>query len=124
MADKEESVAYSGTLVLTERPTEAVFFECPGCTHFAIMLVSEPDYSTGVAFFSSIIADANDTVLAGTANSGASTTSGGRYPTGSGTSYYTGVNFTKDGVEVLRPPNSTAAYWKWFQAGTYEWIAW
>ena len=35
--ENNKVVGYGGIITFSERPTEMVSFECPGCTHFAVM---------------------------------------------------------------------------------------
>ena len=120
----QESVAYSGTLEITERTHEDVFFEAPGATHFAIMMQGEPDYTTGKAFFFSIIANVNKTSSVNSVQAGTSVTVVSFRDTGvpDQTSAY--LIFSEQGVTMKVPGTNNESYRRWFQVGTYDWIAW
>lgn len=120
-----ESIAYGGTIAFDGRPTEAVSFECPGCTHFAIMPKNiEINSGTYGALFISVASIKGDY-----------TTAVATYPTGIGgfvaraytdTQYASTepiVSFTETGVTMEIGDYSDSTY-IWFGGLTYEWIAW
>ena len=120
----KESVAYSGTLEITERTYEDVFFEAPGATHFAIMMQGEPDYTTEKAFFFSIIANVNKTASTNSVQAGTSVSVASFKDTGVIDSASAYLIFSEQGVTMKAPSNNNKPYRRWFQVGIYDWIAW
>ena len=117
--------AYGGIITFSKRPTEAVTFECPGCTHFAIMPLNV-DIVSGKfgAIFINVTA-IKDEYVAGTKT----------YQTGKGgwigfayrEKTYVGTNpnvsFTETGVTMELADYSDSTY-AWFGGFQYTWIAW
>ena len=117
-----EGVAYSGTLKITERTYDDVIFECPGVTHFAIMLSSEPDLTTGKAFLCSFMSDTVRRIMEFSGQAGTSVIMGENKSTLTSSSTYPSIEYTATGVRFfILSPND---YSRWFQPGTYDWIAW
>jgi hypothetical protein len=117
--------AYGGIITFSERPTEAVTFECPGCTYFAIMPLNA-DIVSGKfgALFINVTAIKDDYVA-----------DVKTYPTGKGgwtcnaykDKMYAGTNpnvsFTDTGVTMELADYSDSTY-AWFGGFSYTWIAW
>lgn len=117
-----EGVAYSGTLKITERTYDDVIFECPGVTHFAIMLSSEPDLTTGKAFLCSLMSDTVRRIMQYSNQTGTSAGMGSNISTLTSSLLYPSIEYTATGVRFfILSPND---YSRWFQPGTYDWIAW
>lgn len=120
-----ESVAYGGTLVFTERPVEAVSFDCPECTHFVILNKTR-DINSGTwgAVFTSVtsIKDGGTDVV-----SSYTTGKGGYSAYGYTDKQYAGkapiVSFVETGV-VMEVPDYSDTTRSWFGGGEYEWLAW
>ena len=127
LGSEEESVmnAYGGIIAFSERPTEAVHFECPGCTHFAIMPLNVDTVSGKFgALFINVTATKDDYVA-----------DVKTYPNGKGgwscSAYkdkrYVGTNpdvsFTETGVTMELANYSDSTY-AWFGGFSYTWIAW
>lgn len=127
LGSEVESVmnAYGGIITFSERPTEAVTFECPGCTHFAIMPLNVDSVSGkyGALFI-------NTTAIKDDYVAGIKT-----YQTGKGgwigfayrEKTYVGTNpdisFTETGVTMELADYSDNTY-AWFGGFSYTWIAW
>ena len=117
--------AYGGIITFSERPTEAVTFECQGCTHFAIMPLNV-EIASGKfgALFINVTAIKDDYVA-----------DVKTYPNGKGgwacSAYkdktYVGknpnVSFTDTGVTMELADYSDSTY-AWFGGFSYTWIAW
>lgn len=126
MLDSEGSKPmYSGTYVATDRSITEVDFYCPGATYFAIMMTSEPDLDTGMAFFINLTADTNNKVVVETIspNAGTSVSMGARINVLAQYGNYPNIFVTDTGIKMTIA-NLTDIK-RWFQAGaTYVWCAW
>lgn len=116
---------YSGVITFDERPAEAVSFECPGCTHFAIM-PQNVDIASGNwgALFVSVTAIKDDyTSITKTYQTGKGGFIGAAYTDKqyAGTSPI--VSFTETGVTMEIEKYSESNY-AWFGGFSYAWIAW
>lgn len=116
---------HSGVITFDERPAEAVSFECPGCTHFAIM-PQNVDIVSGNwgALFTSVTAIKDDyTSITKTYQTG----KGGFIGTAYADKQYAGtspiVSFTETGVTMEIEKYSESNY-AWFGGFSYAWIAW
>lgn len=117
--------AYGGIITFSERPTEAVTFECPGCTHFAIMPLNV-DIVSGKfgALFINVTAIKDDYVAdVKTYKNG----KGGWLCNAYKDKAYVGVNpnvsFTDTGV-TMELANYSDSEYAWFGGFSYTWIAW
>ena len=116
---------YSGVITFDERPTEAISFECPGCTHFAIMPLKVDTVSGKFgALFINVTAIKDDYV----ANVNTySTGKGGWTCNAYKDKRYVGknpnVSFTETGVTMELADYSDSTY-AWFGGFSYAWIAW
>lgn len=115
---------YSGVITFDERPAEAVSFECPGCTHFAIM-PQNVDIASGNwgALFVSVTAIKDDyTSITKTYQTGKGGFIGAAYTDKqyAGTSPI--VSFTETGVTMEIEKYSESNY-AWFGGFSYAWIA-
>lgn len=117
--------AYGGIITFSERPTEAVTFECPECTHFAIMPLNVDTVSGKFgALFINVTATKDDYVA-----------NVKTYPTGKGgwacNAYKNkiyikkdpDISFTETGVTMELADYSDSTY-AWFGGFSYTWIAW
>ena len=116
---------YSGVITFDERPAEAVSFECPGCTHFAIMPQNVDIVSGNYgALFVSVTAIKDDyTSITKTYQTGKGGFIGAAYTDKqyAGTSPI--VSFTETGVTMEIEKYSESNY-AWFGGFSYAWIAW
>lgn len=116
---------YSGTYVATDRNITEVDFYCPGATYFAIMMTSEPDLDTGMAFFANLTADTNNNVVieAVSPSAGTIVSMGTRINVLAQYGLYPNIFVTDTGIKMTIA-NLTDIK-RWFQAGaTYVWCAW
>lgn len=117
--------AYDGIITFSERPTEAVTFECPGCTHFAIMPLNV-DIVSGKfgALFINLTAIKDDYVAdVKTYSSGKGGWLGNAYKDNRYVSTNPNVSFTDTGVMIELVDYSDNTY-AWFGGFSYTWIAW
>lgn len=126
MIDSEGSKPmYSGTYVAADRNITEVDFYCPGATYFAIMMTSEPDLETGMAFFANLTADTNNNVVieAVSPNSGTGVSMSIRLNVLAQHGLYPNIFVTDTGIKMTI--SNLADTKRWFQAGaTYAWCAW
>lgn len=117
--------AYGGIITFSERPTEAVTFECPGCTHFAIMPLNVDIVSGkfGALFINTTAI--KDDYVAGvkTYQTGKGGWIGFAYREKTYVGTNPGISFTETGVTMELADYSDSTY-AWFGGFSYTWIAW
>ena len=116
---------YSGTFTATDRNITEVDFYCPGAKHFAIMMTSEPDLDTGMAFFVNLTADIDHKVVieAISTNAGNLINMGVRINVLAQYGLYPNIFVTDTGIKMTIA-NLTDTK-RWLQTGaTYVWCAW
>lgn len=116
---------YSGTYTATDRNITEVDFYCPGAKHFAIMMTSEPDLDTGMAFFANLTADIDHNVVIETisTNAGIGVSMGIRVNVLAQYGLYPNIFATDTGIKMTIANLTNTK--RWFQAGaTYVWCAW
>ena len=126
MLDSEGSKPmYSGTYVATDRNITEVDFYCPGAEYFAIMMTSEPDLKTGMAFFANFTADINNNTItyAISPNAGTMISMSIRINTLAQHGNYPNIFITDTGIKMTI--TNLTDIKRWLQAGaTYAWSAW
>ena len=123
--NEDRGNTYSGVITFDERPAEAVSFECPGCTRFAIMPqnVEITSGNWGALFIGITAIKDGYTSIVKTYESGI----GGFTCVGYTDKQYAGkspiVSFTETGVTMEIKQYSESNY-AWFGGFSYAWIAW
>lgn len=113
---------YSGTYTVTERTYDDVYFNCPGATHFAIMMTSEPDLATGKGFLCSLMTDGKRRIMQHSTQSGTTAAMGNNLNGITSNAAYPSVEYVDTGI-IIKAINPND-YFRWFQPGTYDWCAW
>lgn len=123
--ENNKVVGYGGIITFSERPTEMVSFECPGCTHFAIMPLNvEATSGKYGALFINTTAIKDDYVAgAKTYQTGKGGWIGFAYREKIYVRTNPDVSFTETGVTMELANYSDSTY-AWFGGFSYTWIAW
>lgn len=116
---------YSGVITFDERPTEAISFKCPGCTHFAIMPL-KVDIVSGKfgALFINATATKDDYVAnVSTYSTGKGGWTGNAYTDKKYAGKNPKISFVETGVTMELADYSDSTY-AWFGGFSYAWVAW